>query len=213
MKTKIFTRSMNEDLYKMASEFWPTEIEKERCTQFNYWEGALDFLYYVIESDVDFALIIDEDCFIYDWKIFEHCLTKMKLAFNLDALTGMPDTISNSHHRFGPDYSFNPFLLILDCRQIRIRLKETNKLQIQLDAPESNELFYPLFYWLKNNIPTGEFKGQNHKDNISTEVLGDYFGKETPFALHSWYSREFETVPEQKERILNLYNEAKSLQQ
>jgi hypothetical protein len=213
MKIKIFTRSMNEELYQMASSFWPEEIEKERCTQFNYWEGALDFLYHVLESDCDIAIVIDEDCFIFDWDVLDHAIKRMEMVFPMTEIIGMPDTIENCHHRVGPDYSLNPFLLVFNLTQIKMALNLTSKLKIKLDAPESNEIFYPLFYWLNNHFSVEKFQGKDHLDNISTILEGEYFGKKKPFALHSWYSREFETVPEQKQRILNLYNEAKSLKQ
>jgi hypothetical protein len=199
---------MNEDLYKMASEFWPEEIEKERCTQFNYWEGALDFLYYVIESDVDFALIIDEDCFIFDWNVFEKAIKKIKIQKKF-SIAGMPDTHINCSHRIGPDYSLNPFLLVFNLKAIRLRFKETTKFEILYNAPQAtNEIFYPLFFWFQNSFWIHHLKGKDHFDETSTWV----FEGTKPFAVHSWMSREFETVPEQRERILNLYNEAKILQ-
>jgi len=212
MNTRIFTRSMNDQLYAMASEFWPGEIEKEQCTQFNYWEGALDFLYYILDSGCDYAIVIDEDCFVFDWEVVDYLVKKMDRIFPPIEFIGMPDTIENSKHRVGPEYSFNPFFIILDIKAIKKALNWTSHLKIQLDAPESNEIFYPLFYWINNRFSIEKLKGQDHLDGTSTILYGNYFGKDKPFALHSWYSREFETVPEQKERILNLYNEAKSLQ-
>lgn len=47
-------------------------------------------------------------------------------------------------------------------------------------------------------------KAFDHKDGIST-ILRDNKGKS--FCLHSWYSREYDDDPSQRERIDKLFKE------
>lgn len=207
MRIAIATRSRSEELYKLASSFWPAEIPRHRVTGMNDWKDAVHYLHHIQNIDADLVINCDEDCFVFDWAPVTDLMQVMGLY--LFGYAGMPDTQGNCHHRNNSPMVHNPFFNIFNPAQVQACLLSTpgyaNKVLLNTNPPGCNhpEPFNNFFAALDPHVNHLEFSGRDHADGISTELCYS----ETPFALHSWYSREFEGT--HRQRILNLYHEAR----
>ena len=63
MKIQVFTRCFDDFLFNRMREFIPDSVQVIKCTQFNSFQGAADYLYYVIDNAEEYAINIDIDCF------------------------------------------------------------------------------------------------------------------------------------------------------
>lgn len=192
MKIKVFTRSLNKEYYDLMRGLIPPEIECERCTQFNEWWHAKDYIDYILHDDADFIINVDDDCFIYDW---ERILGMVEIM-QLDKFTnyGMPDR-GVSSHRSNLYAVQNPFFNIFNMEEIRKIY--TGKLVIteDQDIEPYNNIFLELAFFGK---PVYNNNACDFADGITTD---------TGFALHTWYSRE----PSHRDRILARYKDAVNL--
>jgi hypothetical protein len=218
MNLSIYTRTHSDSqLYPLAASLWPEGIARHPL-EFNGFEGAADFLWEVINTAEGYALICDEDCFIYDWSRIEKMLTYLETGSK--AVLAIPDG-GVTEHRAGFDwFQLNPFFMLLDAPVIRRRIETSGLKRWQIDkmgyrpdldqyrpfwileefgtvVKSTAEPFHGLSVFLVASGLVDFIKVEQHKDGISTD---------TGFALHSWYARDFEA---QEERILAIYNEAR----
>ena len=213
----VYTRSMNPDLYKKMRKLIPYDVQCIQVPGFNRNEDCSQFLHYVISISPDpWVVIIDEDCFIYNWKRVEHTIKEMKKGDFVYA--GMPDGgVCSTRARSW--VAMNPFFLILNTEAINELYSSRTQVDYTL-LPKDIDKFKPtivtkaydhslispfngLFNWLFKNFKPMWLPALDHSDGIST-ILDN-------FALHAWYSREYNNDPEQKQRIDNLFRETKHL--
>lgn len=217
---EIFTRSNNDMLYKMASSFWPKDITAHQIKGMQHWTDAVGFLYHVINNAKDIAVIVDEDCFIYDWKTCNEviqCCIDYKYT-NI----GMPDG-GVCEHRQHSWITQNPFFLVLNCAVIRDLIKSSGFTYQQINMMgyhpmmeekqpfflhdgigfnhDNVEPFAGLFYFLMYYGNPYYLDAVQHFDGISTGLIH----VEKQFCWHSWYSREYLESVSHNHRINDLF--------
>lgn len=213
-KVIAVTRYNNEELFQMMQSLVPIPVQK--IEGFNDWIGAVKYLEHILSiPDVDFIVNIDLDCFVVDWSQVESIIEVMdELGFTH---AGISDAEMLGRANDSP-VVMNPFFNVFNMKKIRNipYYGEWSKIynqgyQIEW-GKEGNykhpftEPFNGIFNWLfKYGIPIFLIN-RNHKDGISVEAK--FRGK--PFALHSWYSREFNHDEFHRQRIINLYNDARN---
>lgn len=209
MKIVIATRSINEDLYGMASSFWPAHIERKRITGMDDWRDALTYLHALLNIDADYVVNCDEDCFVFDWGVVEDIITHMH-GYGL-VHAGMPDTLAHCAHRNNGDFIHNPFFNVFAPKAAQNALLRTpwyaHAVTVGSNPPgcQHHEVFNNFFAALEEHARPLDLTGRDHADGISTELAF-----QRPFALHSWYSREYANPGEHRGRIWALYEEARS---
>jgi len=194
MKIKVYTRSMNLEYYELMRSLIPADIECERCTQFDQWYHAKDYVHYILQSDADFVINVDEDCFIYDWFIIGTIIDEMYLGSYTHF--GMPDRHLSSH-RFNLYTVQNPFFNIFNMVEIRKFYTGAYQTTEDQNIEPYNSVFLELAFFGK---PLYNTAAHDHADGITTD---------TGFALHCWWSRE----PSHRDRILARYNDAVTIKQ
>jgi len=221
---KLYTRYNNEELFKMMQSLVPYDVIKG--TDFNHWTDASSYLQWVIEKGDDIAVNIDLDCFVTDWSVVEELVRDFKNGEYTHA--GIPDA---GHLQGRNNTSWvvqNPFFNIFSSSRVLWHYGRTNmkwedisrmgfKMEWYHQRPSfvseyvqcMHEPFNGIFNWLYEVGNPMWLQGELHKDGISTIIK--YNGK--PFALHSWYSREYKCDQVQKKRIDNLYKEACQISQ
>lgn len=196
----------------MMRSLIPPNITVVPVTGFNNWWEASDYLYHIIDNGEGWIINCDIDCFIYDWSAVEAMVDEMKAGgFTHSGCHEGGDIPGRSRSWV----CMNPFFNVFHASRIR-ELKgarswddikhEKYRPHFDRSKPDylgdninhvSDEPFHGLFYWLFNVGRPLFIRTSQHSDGISTD---------TGFALHSWYSREYQT---QKSRIHNLYEDAK----
>lgn len=179
---------MNGEYYEMMRQLIPPEIECERCENFNEWYHAKEYLEYILKSDADFVVNVDEDCFIYNWPAVIEIIKRMKRGGYTHA--GMPDR-HVSGHRFNLYVVTNPFFNVFNMEQVR-KYYHGNWQTTEAENIECyNAIFLELAFFGKPLF----LKVKDHDDGITTD---------TGFALHTWYSRE----QSHRERIIARFSDA-----
>lgn len=220
---KTYTRFNNKELFDKAQSLCPFPIIKG--VGFDYWTDAARYLEWLIMQGDDYAMNIDQDCFITDESVlleliadfrnggYTHagisdggCLSGrnniswavMNPFFNLFAPTEiqdleMPSPFMSDIHEYGfrPDFNYNKPAFIPEYER------------------SMWEPFNGFFNWLFMYGRPMWLHGDLHEDGISTVIK--YKGR--PFAIHTWYSREYNHVPEQRKRIDARFEEAKRLKE
>lgn len=197
----IYTRSYNSELFSMMSEFIPEGVAIKKMEGYNHWQDALRFITDVIKDCNGWAVIMDEDCFTYNFDSIKSMIKYMSRYGYTHA--GMPDR-GVSPHRTLQWTTLNPFFNIINCPAIR----EAGGLY-PVNVP--NFMTCPTFE-IFDNLYLQMWKVGNPlfldaattADGLTTH-LKDHEGNY--FALHSWLSREW--VHGEKTRILNVYKMAK----
>jgi hypothetical protein len=201
MKKTIVTRSQNEKLYKIAKSFLSSENEFIQCKQFKGFEGAVNYLKWIFETQSGWVVNVDEDCFIINENLIDVCINQMKR--NGWVYAGVPDGGGLIPHRNKSKYTANPFFNIFNVDAIKekynsfsdiidfelIKEIETN---YNLDEP-----FAWLFYWMFKNFSSAEFSDIDSTDGTSTIINVN----KKPMLIHSWYSRMYDKDVDQTERI------------
>lgn len=214
---KAYTRYNNPALFDKMQLLMPVEVSKGEG--FNNWRDAATYLEWVIEKRDRLAINIDIDCFVTDWAV----LQEMIADFNAGEYThaGIPDAGVMQGRSNLSWVVMNPFFNLFNSFKIYNRavgyswssIRRTGfKREWYFDRPAFvneyeqcmwepfNGFFNWLYEWGKPMWLTGDL----HPDGVSTIIK--YNGK--PFALHSWYSREYDHNEEQRKRIDELYQEA-----
>ena len=215
MKIAVFTRSMNEEYYNLMVSLLPDDIECHRVTGFNHWSEAKDYLYNILDlselKEIDFAVNIDEDCFITDWSKVIDIINHMKATNKSHA--GMPDGGCHPGRTRSIKVQ-NPFFNVFNvkmCNEILyLTEKKNNSLDFDFDKMPYDysdtymtEPFDRFFLKLYNNGIPLHLYADLHEDGITTILKW----KDKPFVLHTWYSRD----ASHRERILQRFEEAKQL--
>ena len=222
MSAKIYTRSINYELYRMSGHCLGLALPRVRLVN----TTADGYFYRMLEdSYCDWAINIDEDAFVVNDKAILELLDYMQRNDYVNC--GMSDGVLV--RPYNPAVT-NPFFNILNLKAIRecfnsdeisgfdyekhrnaILSKLPPSLQ-QVDeermAMTNEEPYYRFFLWLAYRFRTLYLDAEMHLDGIST-ILKNHEGQ--PILYHSWFSREWRKDPEHTARITHLYHEACSL--
>jgi hypothetical protein len=198
----------------------PADVECIRCDQFGQWWEANDYLHHIINTGADWVVSIDDDCFVTDWPAILALIEHMKQGGYEYA--GMPDG-GVSPHRCRSWVVMNPFFTVFNAAAIRSKIidrrlidacgfqpwMEDERPHFVSDAYNHDyaEPFAGFFYWLRGACKPLYLNGGTHHDGISTTLWG-LAGR--MLCMHSWYAREFTTDTATRNRILNLYDEARN---
>lgn len=217
----ITTRGLNGELYNRMVEFLPDMVLKYRLCGMDGDNGSIDYLHSILQTDEEWVVNIDEDCFVYDWDMIEQIIIHMRRN-NLH-YAGMPDGgVCSTRARSW--VTMNPFFNIFHVSEIQKGYKKHNRefidkceISYGVDYHKPNYIkgkfdhslispFNGLFNWLYDYYNPLFLDARDHPDGISTELVDPSGGE--GFCLHSWYSREYNNDPKQKERIDSLFSEA-----
>jgi hypothetical protein len=214
-KVIAVTRYNNEELFQMMQSLVPIPVQK--IEGFDDWIGAVKYLEHILSiPDVDFIVNIDLDCFITDWSVIDELISK------IDGTSYTHLGISDAEMKGRENDSevvMNPFFNVFNMKAVKSLeyYGEWGKIykqgyNIKWSEIEGNykqpftEPFNGIFNWLYEYGKAGFLENETHEDGIS--VVAKFNGK--PFALHSWYSREFNHDTFHRQRIINLYEDAKN---
>lgn len=218
MTAKIYTRSINYELYRMSQRCVGLDLPRVRLVN----TTADGYFFRMLEdTDCDWAINIDEDAFVVDADAIMELLDFMKRNGYVNA--GMSDGVLV--RPCNPAIT-NPFFNILNLAAIReefnvedisafnyqehrddiIAKLPSHLRQLSEDryAMDQEEPFYNFFFWMALHFPTLYLDAETYTDEIST-VLKNHEGK--PMVYHSWFSREWRHDPRHTQRIEALYNE------
>lgn len=215
LRVKLYTRSLDERLYRRAMSFVPFDVPRERVVG----STALGYLQSLIEDQsADVVINIDEDAYV------SHPETIARLAHTVVergfATCGIPDGGAISHRVFNP-ITTNPFFNVFNTALIRTRyehgcsegeLQRAGELETLLPPNLAHnryqwgehEPYDAIFLWIRRNFPVLYLTGREHHDGVSTILLDDR-GHE--FLNHSWYTREYMRDRHHTRRIHALINE------
>lgn len=199
---EVFTRSINDELFRMMRMFIPEHVTVHQVKGMDRWEDALTFIQYVLQEGKGFAVIVDEDCFIHDWDAVVGMVNYMAEKGYTHA--GMPDR-GAVPHRTNRWTTLNPFFNVIDCEHFQDgSVQEAGS----LNAPSFNEvaefeIFDNLYLQMWKIGNPLYLRAATRSDGITTH-LQDHEGNF--FALHSWYSREWTNG--HKDRIMQVYHDA-----
>jgi hypothetical protein len=201
LKIKIYTRSMNDALYKRSMFFMDLPYEKVRLLN----TTADGYLYQMIrDEEADIIINIDEDAFVYDLERLNSLLEYV--VENGYVNCGMPDGGMVDIRKFNPLVT-NPFFNILNVREIRKKFSEDAIANYPLHQETymdqypmhilkgeykfiNNEPYCHFFVWLSQEFKTLYLNADTHPDGESTILYNHY---QEPFLIHTWYSRFFNT--------------------
>jgi len=165
------------------------------------FEGALDFLLQAVRRTTGKIVICDLDCFVFDWNAVGKLVE--------DERDWVVPERSIPHRLTLPRYVGNPFFWVLDsdrAKTILGRVFESGKARQRVRNLYSQpgdvtaEPFWGLYYLLYyvHKLPVATIPITTHADGIATQ---------TPYLLHTWYSRDYGHNPEQTNRIDNLLSQ------
>lgn len=219
MNTKVYTRSINYELYRMSQRCVGLDLPRVRLVN----TTADGYFFRMLEDkDCDWAINIDEDAFVVDANAILELLDYMKGNGLVNA--GMSDGVLV--RPCNPAVT-NPFFNVLNLKAVRdkfdldevknfnyqeyreairsnlpARLQQVQEERFDMDQEEP---FYNFFFWMALHFPTLYLDADMHDDGIST-ILKNHEGK--PMLYHSWFSREWRHNPQHTQRIEALYCEA-----
>ena len=223
MNVKVFTRSINYELYRMSGRCLGLDLPRMRLVN----TTADGYFFRMLEdTSCDWAINVDEDAFVVNADAILGLLDYMKQNGYVNA--GMSDGILV--RPCNPAIT-NPFFNILNLSAIRekfdmeeikgfdylrhrdhILAKLPQKLrQMGEDrlSMTQEEPFYNFFFWLAYHFPTLYLDAEMHPDGISA-VLKNHQGE--PMLYHSWFSREWRHDAEHTQRLTSLYCEVCKIQ-
>lgn len=222
MELTVYSRSNNHELWLKMREFIPAHIECVEVTGFDHWRDASRYLYHIIENaKTRWIVNIDIDAFVLDWDIVDFLIKKM--AHQGHSHLGVSDSKDVIPHRNGPENSMNPYFNIFNtykCRQL-LHGQDKDLIDYFVGKGPNNEPFHGLFNFLHTSGNSSFVIPLTHYDGIANLLIGNKIVSDEnmkpkiisniPFLLHTWYSREYGTNPEQTERIDYFYKQAKRM--
>ncbi|MCL2597330.1 MAG: hypothetical protein FWD66_06680 [Paludibacter sp.] len=216
-KILIFTRSMNSKLFKMCSDAITVPFKHIKVK----YSSPLGYFYDLLKYDIDYAINIDEDAFVFDNQRLESLL-KYCIANNY-VNCGFPDGGVLSIRKQNPIVT-NPFFNIFDVKKIKERLNykaienfDFKRFDYEKYAPKhlftgsdyeysyNPDPYYPFFLWLNMNFKCLYLSAATYDKNDGyTTILNDHQGQ--PFLYHTWFSRFYEQNTIHNKRINNIYS-------
>jgi len=213
---KIITRSANDTLYAMMKSCFTGDHEFQQVKSYDGWIEAYTFLLDTLSKDQGMIVIMDEDCFVTDEKAIDGIIEYMHARKY--HVAGVPDG-GVIPHRQNSWSNVNPFFMIVDTSVIAPMLSQRNHIQLAtyfpeifynkpdfVTAPFDHNYFEPfagLLYWLYDNFNVLFLNARQHEDGISTIIIDR---DEYPFAVHTWYSREYNVDEFHTRRINSIYS-------
>ena len=218
MKPKIYTRSINYELYRMSQRCVGLDLPRVRLVN----TTADGYFFRMLEdTSCDWAINIDEDAFVVNADAILQLLDFMKRNGYVNC--GMSDGILV--RPCNPAVT-NPFFNVLNLAAIREKFNveeiksfiyQEHREAIRAKLPpqlrqmsedrygmDQEEPFYNFFFWMAFHFPTLYLDAEMHPDGIST-ILKNHEGN--PMLYHSWFSREWRRNPQHTQRIGDLYRE------
>lgn len=218
MTTKVFTRSINYELYRMSGRCIQLNLPRVRLVN----TTADGYFYRMLKDrDCDWAINIDEDAFVVNSAAILSLMDYMKKNDIVNA--GMSDGIMV--RPCNPAVT-NPFFNILNLTAIREKfnleeIKNFNYFEhrdailaklphylLQVDEERlsmtQEEPFYNFLLWMAYHFNTLYLDAEMHPDGLST-ILKNHDG--VPMLYHSWFSREWRKDTQHTQRIEALYRE------
>lgn len=185
---EVFTRSRDLKLYDRMREFIPADIVCHRCTQFQEWHHADDYLLYILDNARGIAINIDEDCFITNWNMLE----SMAFWFDNDQLSFGGFLESHiDHRRHNWQYVMNPFFNIFSAGW-NGRIKKEWAIDGEIEP----------FNWLFAYMGAiGDRMVFEPSNNVGLETQNE-------FLIHCWWSREYGNDDYHTKRIDSIYQMA-----
>jgi len=208
-RIKIFSRSMDDDLYQKAISLVKLPYPKVRCIN----TSADGYFYQMLEdTETDIAINIDEDAFVCDMDALKSLLD-YALEHNY-VNCGMPDG-GMVHMRTGYPIVTNPFFNILNLKEIRkdfsffkMYIQPVHRERYMKKFPKEFlkndhtigviEPYYYFFIWLSQHYKTLYLEAETHQDGTTT-ILKNHIGQ--PFLMHTWHARYYTENGEHKQRV------------
>jgi hypothetical protein len=225
---KTYTRFNNQALFDKAQSLCPFPIIKGEG--FNHWTDAARYLEWLIMQGDEYAMNIDQDCFITDEAVLADLIRDFKVGGYTHA--GISDGGCLSGRNNISWAVMNPFFNLFAAGRIRDKRNVTDfnptwenirefgfmpKWNQKASGKSRKPHFIPdyersmwepfngFFNWLFEYGQPMWLHGDLHEDGVSTIIK--YQGK--PFALHTWYSREYGKDTYHHDRIDDRFEEAK----
>jgi len=186
-RIKIFTRSFDLRLYRLAKELFRDWKDAEGnpipCVRLTDQSADGYFFTMLKDTDCDVAINIDEDAFIVDPEaVLALVDTLLEGGYaNIGCSDGDPATTGR-----GKEVT-NPFFNVFNLALIRTKF-DRRHLERRLDDAEP---YYPFFRWMAATFPTLYLPARRHPDGITTIALNP---QQRPLCLHTWFSR-FYSMP------------------
>ena len=217
-RVKVYTRSMDMDLYRQSQELLTVPFPRARITDSSPLGYLLDA---ISDEEADYVINIDEDAFVFD---NDALMDLLDYVIDNDFINcGMPDG-GVCPHRFHNPQVTNPFFTIMNTKVLREHVTQYDYSDI--DIPDPLEGFpheilkhhyekysfepYDGFYtWVWRNFPVKYLSADEHPDGITT-ILKNHNGK--PFLQHTWYAREYQKKGKDYSRINSVIAESRKLQ-
>jgi hypothetical protein len=214
-KIMIFTRSMNYRLFELSSDTTRSLPFKHIRIKHTSADG---YFYKILKYDIDYAINIDEDAFVFDTnKLLD--LLKYCIANNI-INCGFPDGGVLFIREYNPIVT-NPFFNILNVKEIKKKLNygeidnfDFKQYDYEAKIPKhlfrtflckfeySLEPYYPFFLWLNLNFKVLYLDADEDTERVTT-LLKDMNGD--IFLAHAWFSRYYLKESVHTNRINNLY--------
>jgi hypothetical protein len=217
----VYTRSAHPVLWERMCEFIPKNVPKYRCTGFDGFTEAVDYLYYMFNhAKTPYILNIDEDCFVTDWVVLCELIEYFIKGEYTHA--GMPD--GGVHPGRTRSWAVqNPFFNIFyatKCKRLIVKKGRVaidkytfsdigsykEPVNIETCNHDNDEPFTGLFYYLHDKGNPLNLEAKVWEDGLTTELL--FNGK--PFCVHTWYSRNYGTDIEVTNRIDKIYEDCRN---
>lgn len=221
---KIIGNYLHKDLYDQSKSFYDSlPYEKIGVLGENDF-FAFPFIENLILDtstyNFDYAILIDQDCFITDQKAFLD-LIEYTTSKKLDMI-GMPD--GGVSRRVQNPVIVNPFLCILNLKTIREKYDHDQVIQSNWNDGElssflplrlmktnyelaDSETYYPIMFWMLRNGYSIEYLDAIDGLEGSTILKNQ---NDVEFAYHTWEGR-FWHEPETHDRIERVLNYCKTI--
>lgn len=218
-RIKVYTRSMNDMLYKKAMSFIDLPYSKVRLLGTSADGYLIDL---IMDEEADIVINIDEDAFVFDTSTLVNLV--QYVIENGYANCGMPDGGVVHLRHFNPLVT-NPFFNVFNTKLLRAKIDEYNEQDYNVHKESFVEKcpvemlkgayeyvyfepYYPLLIWINQNFKTLYLNANTHKDGLTT-ILEDNNGQ--PFLMHTWFSRMYGSDIQHTTRINRIITECANL--
>ena len=222
---KLFSRVNNPYLFAKMQDLLPVRVEP--LETFHGYEEAAYYLQHVLSQcrAGETIVNIDQDCFIFDWGVFiALCKHMTALGYNY---AGVLDNVDIPGRDNISPVVMNPFFNVfrfngdplagVELDLTRVEPTMNMKCILNLPDPPANEPrnepfsepFNAVFNYIFEQGYTPYYLDAYTDNNGATYLTF----KGIPFAVHTWYSRDYGVTPEATKRIDLYYHEALMLKE